>query len=158
MHVKPANLLSHDSMKKLFSNFEYLSSCCQAPEWNLDVSSHQHASTDPTVIIGIPAKQQEHYTDKAFSSLQPSPTNDSYFCFQSPAYLAILNKLEEVVTSRTGGQHPTTSMPTQWDGEECDFCFGSNLSSSFNCCIILSKLLNLSKAQFSKFLSVVKCR
>lgn len=62
MHVKPAYLLPHYSMKKLFSYFKYLSSSCQAPEWNLNVSSDKHTSTNSSVIIGIPEKQQKYYT------------------------------------------------------------------------------------------------
>lgn len=59
MHIKPAYLLIHYSMKKLFSNFVDLSSSCQAPKRNLNISSNKHTSTDSTIIIGIPEKQDD---------------------------------------------------------------------------------------------------
>lgn len=99
MHVKPAYLLSHDSVKKLFPNFKYLSSSCQAPEGNLNVSSDKHTSSDSTVVIGIPEKQEKNCTC-CFLISAPFPNTPLVLPRWLSGYPWVLNKQEGAVTSR----------------------------------------------------------
>lgn len=121
MHVKPAYLLFHDGMKKLFSDSVYLSSSGQTPERDLDVSGNKHASANSRVIVGVPEKQQESCTHATFSSMH-CPQQTTRPAFQSSGNLALLQ-------SRADGQHPTTATLVECRGEECAYCFGSNPSS-----------------------------
>ena len=92
MHVKPTYLLPHYSVKKLFSDFIYLSSSCHAPERNLNVSSDKHTSTDCRVVIGIPGKQQKYCIYSVSQIMDLSQTGHSFLLFWLSGYLSILNK------------------------------------------------------------------